>query len=147
MKQPKVRIVLASHGEQSKGMLNTVQMLLGPQENIAAYSLLPEQPITSLTEKLEEEIKTYGPGNIVFMTELMHGSPFNAVVSLTRNYDLYHVTGINLAMLMNAIVERDDESSTTQSVSDAAMEAAADSFADVRKILLASNEEGASCIV
>jgi len=142
MKQPKVRIVLASHGEQSKGMLNTVQMLLGPQENIAAYSLLPEQPITSLTEKLEEEIKTYGPGNIVFMTELMHGSPFNAVVSLTRNYDLYHVTGINLAMLMNAIVERDDESSTTQSVSDAAMEAAADSFADVRKILLASNEEG-----
>lgn len=142
MKQPKVRIVLASHGEQSKGMLNTVQMLLGPQENIAAYSLLPEQPITCLTEKLEEEIKTYGPGNIVFMTELMHGSPFNAVVSLTRNYDLYHVTGINLAMLMNAIVERDDESSTTQSVSDAAMEAAADSFADVRKILLASNEEG-----
>ena len=64
------------------------------------------------------------------------------MVSLTRNYDLYHVTGINLAMLMNAIVERDDESSTTQSVSDAAMEAAADSFADVRKILLASNEEG-----
>ena len=87
MKQPKVRIVLASHGEQSKGMLNTVQMLLGPQENIAAYSLLPEQPITSLTEKLEEEIKTYGPGNIVFMTELMFdGStlPFEDNIRITK---------------------------------------------------------------
>ena len=35
----KVRIVLVSHGEQCKGMLNTVQMLLGPQENIAAQDL------------------------------------------------------------------------------------------------------------
>lgn len=56
MAAPKIRIVLASHGEQSKGMLNTVQMLLGQQENIAAYSLYPEQPVTDLTEKLQAEV-------------------------------------------------------------------------------------------
>ena len=39
---PKIRLVLASHGKLSEGMLNTVQMLLGPQENIRAYCLMPE---------------------------------------------------------------------------------------------------------
>lgn len=31
MADSKIRVVLVSHGEQSKGMLNTVQMLLGEQ--------------------------------------------------------------------------------------------------------------------
>ena len=80
MADSKIRVVLASHGEQSKGMLNTVQMLLGEQTNIAAYSLYPEQTIDDLTKVLREEIETYGAENIIFLTELKHGSPFNAVV-------------------------------------------------------------------
>ena len=100
MADSKIRVVLVSHGEQSKGMLNTVQMLLGEQTNIAAYSLYPEQTIDDLTKVLREEIEKYGAENIIFLTELKHGSPFNAVVSLTRDYDVYHVTGTNLAMLV-----------------------------------------------
>ena len=81
---PKIRIVLASHGKLSEGMLNTVQMLLGPQENIAAYCLMPEQDVNTFSAKLEEEVKAHGAENIVFLTELLHGSPFNCTVSLTR---------------------------------------------------------------
>ena len=56
MSNPSIRVVIVSHGEQSKGMLNTVQMLLGPQENIAAYSLYPEQTTNDLIAVLEKEI-------------------------------------------------------------------------------------------
>lgn len=138
---PKIRIVLASHGKLSEGMLNTVQMLLGPQENIAAYCLLPEQDVSIFSAKLEEEIKTHGAENIVFLTELLHGSPFNCAVSLTRTYDVYHVSGINLAMLMGAILERDDEESTPESVCEAAIDAAEGSYQDVRKLLSASDDD------
>ncbi len=138
---PKIRIVLASHGKLSEGMLNTVQMLLGPQENIAAYCLLPEQDVSIFSAKLEEEIKTHGAENIVFLTELLHGSPFNCAVSLTRDYDVYHVSGINLAMLMGAILERDDEESTPESVCEAAIDAAEGSYQDVRKLLSASDDD------
>lgn len=141
MGAPKFRIVLASHGEQAKGMMNTVQMLLGPQENLTAYCLYPEQPVSTLTKQLEEEIKQYGAENIIFMTELYHGSPFNAVVSLTREYSLYHLTGTNLAMLMTVIMERDDEGATAQSICDAALEAAKESFFDVRKLLAEAGDD------
>ena len=141
MESPKVRVILVSHGEQSKGMLNTVQMLLGPQQNMAAYSLYPEQSVTDLTEELKKEVETYGSENIIFMTELMHGSPFNAVVSLTRDHSVYHITGTNLAMLMAALMERDDENATAESICDAAIAAVEGSFADVRKILEESGDE------
>ncbi|MBD5147186.1 MAG: PTS sugar transporter subunit IIA [Oscillibacter sp.] len=141
MAAPKLRIVLASHGEQSKGMLNTVQMLLGEQENIAAYSLYPEQPVTDLTEKLQAEIDQYGAENIIFMTELKQGSPFNAVVSLTRNHDLYHITGINLAALMTAIMERDDENITAAQLCETVMEESQNTMLDVRKLLAAGNND------
>lgn len=133
--QPRFRIVLASHGEQSKGMLNTVQMLLGPQENIIAYCLYPEQSVTELTEKLQAEVDTYGAENIIFLTELMHGSPFNAVVSLTREHDIYHITGTNLATLMTIILERDNEDATPETICEAAIEASQNSILDVRKML------------
>ena len=138
---PKIRIVLASHGKLSEGMLNTVQMLLGPQENMKAYCLMPEQDVSTFSAALEEEVKTYGAENIVFMTELLHGSPFNCTVSLTRNYDVYHVSGINLAMLMGAVMERDEEGSTPETVCEAAIAAAEGSYQDVRKLLAASDDE------
>lgn len=141
MDAPKIRIVLVSHGEQSKGMLNTVQMLLGEQQNIAAYSLYPEQPVTALTEKLQAEIEQYGAENIIFMTELKQGSPFNAVVSLTRDYDLYHITGINLAALMTAIMERDGEGVTAEKLCETIMEDSKNTMLDVRKLLAESGED------
>ncbi len=137
----KYRIVLASHGEQSKGMLNTVQMLLGEQDNIIAYGLYPEQTVTDLTEKLQAEIEKYGVENIIFMTELMYGSPFNSVVSLTRDYDVYHISGINLAMLMSAIIERDNEDTNAEKICEVALEAANGSFVDVKKLLSTSESE------
>ncbi|SEP25880.1 PTS sugar transporter subunit IIA [Propionispora vibrioides] len=141
MDSPKFRVVLVSHGEQSQGMLNTVQMLLGPQKNIAAHSLYPEQSVIDLNEKLQEEIEQYGSENIIFMSELIHGSPFNAVVSLTREHHIFHITGINLAMLMTALLMRDREDVTAQDICEATIAAAEGSFADVGKILEESTEE------
>ena len=141
MAGPRIRIVLASHGEQSKGMLNTVQMLLGEQENIAAYSLYPHQTPADLTEDLRKEIEQYGAENNIFMTELKQGSPFNAVVSLTRDYDLYHITGINLAALMTAIMERDDESVTAEALCETIIEDSINTMLDVRKLLAESSDD------
>lgn len=141
MDAPKIRVVLVSHGEMSKGMLNSVQMLLGPQENIIAYSLYPEQTTADLADQLRKEVEAYGAENIIFMSELKLGSPFNAVVSLTRDYDLHHITGVNLATLMTVIMERDDEDATPEAICEAALETAQDSIADVKKMLAAESDE------
>lgn len=137
----KYRIVLASHGELARGMLNTVQMLLGQQENITAYCLYPEQDVGEFTELLKKEVEEFGEENIIFMTELLHGSPFNCIVNLTRDYDIHHISGTNLPTLMGAVLARDEEDATADSICEAAIEASQQSIVDVRKLLGEAEED------
>jgi len=101
-----MKIILVSHGSYSKGLLESVQMILGQQDELVAYGLFPEETPAVLTEKLEQEIKGGNETDILFMTDLFHGSPFNCVVSLMQNYQFEHITGINLPLLIEAIMNR-----------------------------------------
>lgn len=102
-----MKVIAVSHGSYSKGLFDSVQMLVGEQENFVAYGLFPEQTVSTLTEQLEEEVKKTPKGEeILFLTDLFHGSPFNAVVSLMRNYQFYHITGINLPLTVEVMMGR-----------------------------------------
>lgn len=132
-----MKIILVSHGSYSRGLLDSVQMVLGNQEKLVAYGLFPEEGPGHLTEKLEAELQTSGEEDILFMTDLFHGSPFNCVVSLMRDYRFHHITGINLPLLIAAIISRNGGASVAE-VCDGVMELASGSIMDVGKFF----EEG-----
>lgn len=73
-----IRAVCAKYcanGSYSKGLVDSVQMLVGEQESLVAYGLFPEQTVAALTEKLEKEINDTPEGEeILFLTDLFHGS-------------------------------------------------------------------------
>ena len=78
-----MKVIAVSHGSYSKGLVDSVQMLVGEQENLVAYGLFPEQTVATLTEQLEREVNDTPEGEeILFLTDLFHGSPFNAVVNI-----------------------------------------------------------------
>jgi mannose/fructose/sorbose-specific phosphotransferase system IIA component len=102
-----MKVIVVSHGSFSQGVVDSVQMLVGEQENLVAYGLFPEQTVATLTEKLEEELKATPEGEeVLFLSDLFHGSPFNAIVSLMQNYDFYHVTGINIPLAVEVMMGR-----------------------------------------
>lgn len=101
-----MKIILVSHGPFSKGLMESVQMVLGEQQDLTAHCLMPEETPAALSERLEAEIKEAGSDDILFLTDLYHGSPFNVVVSLMRDYRFHHITGINLPLLIDALMSR-----------------------------------------
>ena len=102
-----MKVIAVSHGSYSKGLVESTQMLVGEQENLVAYGLFPEQTVATLTEKLEAEIQNTKEGEeILFVSDLFHGSPFNAIVSLMEHHDIYHVTGINLPLMVEVMMGR-----------------------------------------
>lgn len=110
-----MKVIAVSHGSFSKGLVESVQMLVGEQENLTAYGLYPENTVESLTEELERELKAVPEGEeILFLTDLFHGSPFNAVVSLMRDYKFHHITGINLPLAITILLERDSAASAEE---------------------------------
>lgn len=136
-----MKVVVVSHGSFSKGLVESVQMLAGEQENLIAYGLYPEEPVTVLTEKLEKEIlATKQDEAILFLTDLFHGSPFNAVVSLMRNYKFSHITGINLPLMLEIILARHAEK-TVEQICDEVVLSAAETVKDVNKLLKEGQED------
>lgn len=134
-----MKIILVSHGSFSKGLLESVQMVVGKQDDLTSYGLFPEESTTMLKQKLEAEIKKYEAEDILFMTDLFHGSPFNVVVSLMEDYKLHHITGMNLPLLLQAIMEKNAGKSIDE-ICDGLMEIASETIKDVGKCLAIDEE-------
>lgn len=136
-----MKVIAVSHGDFSKGLINSIQMLVGEQEDLVAYGLYPEQTVDSLREELEEEIKkTKGGEDILFLTDLFHGSPFNVVVSLMRDYSFYHITGINLPLAVEVMMGRYMDKDA-QTICEEILNAAPGTVMDVNKMFEEEEEE------
>ena len=136
-----MKVIVVSHGAFSKGVVDSVQMLTGEQKDFVAYSLLPEQTVTDLTEQLEEELKKTPEGEeVIFLTDLFHGSPFNAVVSLMKDYKFCHITGINIPLVVSLMLERYGDK-TAEEVCETVLEDAPETIVNVNKLFEAEENE------
>lgn len=130
-----MKVIVVSHGSFSKGVVDSVQMLTGEQQNFVAYGLYPEQTVADLTEQLEEELKNTPEGEeVIFLSDLFHGSPFNAVVSLMKDYKFSHITGINIPITVAIMLERYG-SGTAEEICEAVLKDASDTIKNVSKLL------------
>ena len=130
-----MRIVLVSHGSFSKGLYETMEMVLGPQEKLAYIGLYPHQGIDELKANIEAEFKKADPDEeILVLTDLFYGSPVNAVVQLMSKWDVYHLTGINVPLLMEILLMRGNDKSASE-ICDETLKLATNTVSDVRKYL------------
>lgn len=131
-----MQIILISHGELSKGVLQAVNMIIGEYENISAAGLAPEDDLESMAEKIETIIEEKNAQNeeILVLSDLFFGSPFNSVVPLMTKYKLRHVTGLNLAMVIEA-AGRSESGEDADTIAAACMETGREGIIDVNAFL------------
>ena len=95
-------LVLVSHGRFCEELKASTEMIMGPQDNIHAVALLPEEGPEEFTAKFEACVADF-EGYIVF-ADLLGGTPCNTVSRLIlegRAIDLY--AGMNLPMVIEFI--------------------------------------------
>ncbi|WP_432403961.1 PTS sugar transporter subunit IIA [Wukongibacter sp. M2B1] len=98
-----VGVVLASHGKLAEEMLKSVEMIMGPQENIIALALEPEDDPMELKERIKESVeKVKGDNGAIVLVDLMGGSPSNAAAYVARE-GIPVITGMNLSILLELI--------------------------------------------
>lgn len=130
-----MKVIVVSHGDFAKGILSSVQMLLGPQKDLVAYGLYPEEDREVLLEKVRAELESVKDGEEVIITsDLFHGTPFNMCVKLSEHYKFEHITGINLPLLVVIMMDR-LAGSSAQEISNHVMQEAAGTVIYVNRIL------------
>lgn len=131
-----MRIILISHGELSRGALQAAEMIIGECGFMSAVGLDPEDDLESMAAKIEEEIvkNNAEEEEIIVLSDLFFGSPFNSVVPLMSRYKLYHVTGMNLGMIIEAanMIQNGEEA---KAVAAACLESGKEGILDVNAFL------------
>lgn len=129
-----MKVIVISHGSYARGLVDTVQMIAGKQEDLEAFGLESEESVDTLKEKIRQSIEQASQEEeILILTDIFYGSPFNTVISLMPEYDLYHVTGINLPLMMEVIMGR-ISGKHAEEICKELLKAAPDTVRDVREL-------------
>ncbi len=105
-----IGLVLVSHGKLADGLIDAMQMITGPQEAVRAIGLLETEDVEGLMEKILQAVNEVDSGEgVLIMVDLFGASPFNGSARLVLSHPerkLEVVTGMNLAMLVELVVQR-----------------------------------------
>ncbi len=122
-------IIVGTHGDFANGIVQSCEMIYGKREKLKAVTLVPGEGPDDVVAKYEKAIKELGTEKILFLNDLMGGSPYNAacrLVATNENYGI--VAGVNLPMLiaMSSAQDADDGSTPLAELMEQAVNAAKD---------------------
>lgn len=96
-----MKIILASHGALAKGMKDTLDMIVGNQVSIQAYSAYDEENVdfaSDISQQITREINE----QFIIVTDVMGGSVNNAMTELVLRYkNVFLITGMNLPLVLS----------------------------------------------
>lgn len=103
-----VKIVLVTHGQLAKEMLETAALIIGKpaDDGFATFAVTTAASVEKEAAKLKALLETCQDGSVI-LTDIFGGSATN--ISLTASKDLTNchvITGLNLSMLLTAINSR-----------------------------------------
>jgi PTS system mannose-specific IIB component len=105
-----IAIVIGTHGWAAEQLLKTAEMLLGEQENVGWIDFVPGENAETLIEKYNAQLEKLDTSKgVLFLVDTWGGSPFNAASRIVVDKEHYEVVaGVNIPMLVETLMSRDD---------------------------------------
>ncbi|MEW2741035.1 PTS mannose transporter subunit IIAB [Providencia sp. PROV130] len=111
-----IAIMIGTHGVAAEQLLRTTEMLIGEQENVSFIDFIPGENADTLFDKYTQKLTDLDTSKgVLFLVDTWGGSPFNAasrIVNENSNYDI--ITGVNVPMLVETFMCRDDDPSMSE---------------------------------
>ena len=106
------KFVIVCHGGLADGLIQAMEMITGSQPEVIAIRLGEEDPIHELESRVEAAVRDRPAGQgVIILVDLFGASPFNVSARVAGRYDQVEViTGVNLAMLIETVLQRENAS-------------------------------------
>ena len=105
-----IGILIATHGKFAEGILDSVELIMGKQDNCQTLALCHGHSIESFSQDIYTSIKKLDQGHgVIVFTDLYSASPYNqAALNYKKlvGIDYRLVSGVNLPMLIEAFNQR-----------------------------------------
>ncbi|MBR4633208.1 MAG: PTS mannose transporter subunit IIAB [Elusimicrobia bacterium] len=132
-----INILIISHCDLTKELIKTTEVIAGKQENIFYIEQnIKDENLASLQQKIGEILKKINnESGTLILTDMLGGTPCNASILLSKNFNIEILTGVNLPMILSAVFA----SRTAQTAKDLADKVLADgkkSIVNAKQMLL-----------
>ena len=102
------KIIVFTHGSLAESLVRTSRLILGSQPDIETYCVEPGCNLEEMKNGVEQSIRRSNDSGqeVLGLTDLMYGTPFNTMIQLEEECSFTHITGTNLPLLIEAINRR-----------------------------------------
>ena len=106
-----IGMVLVTHGRLAAEFIAALEHVVGPQTNIAAVCIGPEDDMERRRQDILRAIGEVDAGaGVVLLTDMFGGTPSNLAISVMDKAKVEVIAGINLPMLIKLASLRESES-------------------------------------
>ncbi|MCH5462257.1 PTS sugar transporter subunit IIA [Lactobacillus sp. LC28-10] len=105
-----IAIVIASHGDFAKGLLQSATMIFGKQTDVATVTFEDHETSDDLMIKFQTALSKFeSVDGVLFLVDLWGGSPFTIAEHIVSQQpgQMALITGVNLPIVMDAFTIRD----------------------------------------
>lgn len=96
-----IGIVLVSHARLAQELAETLEHVVGKQDQLATVSLFPNDDIETKRDEILTAVNTVENGHgVVILTDMFGGTPSNLAHSLLEGRNIEIVAGVNLPLLI-----------------------------------------------
>ena len=108
-----IGITLLCHGKMAEGIKDASQLIIGEQEQFNVLGLHEGNDIEVFKEYVYKAVKDNNTGDgVLIFVDLVSASPYNAASMNVPKFrqegiDVRIVTGVNLSMVLETLIQRD----------------------------------------
>ncbi len=111
------QLVVITHGNFGKAIVESAEMIIGKLTNVSAYALDPGVDPIEFIGELRENLADHGEETI-YLVDLYGGSPFHAAAYLVKSQGGTLVVGLNLPLLIEIYTNLENESMNLSEIVD-----------------------------
>ncbi|WP_169566670.1 PTS sugar transporter subunit IIA [Sneathiella limimaris] len=96
-----IGMVLVTHGRLAEEFVAATEHVVGPQEQVRAISIGPDDDMEKRREDILDAVKEVDTGTgVILLTDMFGGTPSNLAISVMDKANVEVIAGINLPMLI-----------------------------------------------
>lgn len=97
-----LKILILSHGKFCEEIIRSAEMIVGKNPNLYSVPLLEEDDHETYSDKILKRIDSFKEEPFLIIVDIVGGTPFNCSMQLMKKYPICLITGLSLAMLLEA---------------------------------------------
>ena len=96
-----IGLVLVTHGGLAVELISAMEHVVGPQENIAAVCIGPDDDMERRRADIQKAVSSVETGEgVIILTDMFGGTPSNLAISIMEAKSIEVIAGVNLPILV-----------------------------------------------